>query len=283
LSDYLPTHSVIIIGNSELHQDKKIQMVDSVDEVQHPGIHFYHIHDKFNGGDESFNYVNTGIHWALDNKVHALVTAPISKEKWLKAGIPYKGHTELLAKTSGVKDFSMFFWSKNLKVALFTIHIPLKQVFSHINQKKVVRFIKFLDSQLLRFFNTKFTFLVSGLNPHSGEGGYLGTEEIEEIIPAIDILRPKLSIQGPFPPDIVFLKAGEIKNSVVVCWYHDQGLIPFKLLNIHSGVNMTVGLPFIRTSPDHGTAKDIAGKGVANPSSMKEAIKLADYLLSQEP
>ena len=133
-------------------------------------------------------------------------------------------------------------------------------------------------------FKKKFTFLISGLNPHAGEEGFLGKEEIAEIIPALQNLKEvgesgnRIHIEGPFPPDVVFLKALATKDAVVISWYHDQGLIPFKLLNIHSGVNLTLGLPFIRTSPDHGTAFDIAGKNIANPSSMTAAIKLAEEL-----
>jgi 4-hydroxythreonine-4-phosphate dehydrogenase len=134
-------------------------------------------------------------------------------------------------------------------------------------------------SELSRLFSRDFTFLVSGLNPHAGEEGHLGTEEIDEIIPAIRELKSEIIIYGPFPPDITFLKAKDIKDAVVISWYHDQALIPFKLLNIQSGVNLTLGLPYVRTSPDHGTAYDIAGKGIANPSSMKEAIRLAELLI----
>lgn len=224
--------------------------------------------------------------FALKKRVAALVTGPISKEKWLKAGIKYRGHTEYLTKTAGIKDYSMFFWSEDLKVSLFTIHVPLKKVFNYIKKREIVHFISFLDRNLQNLFKKKFTFLISGLNPHAGEGGFLGKEETDEIIPALEILKEECSesgkemnIKGPFPPDTVFLKAREIKDSVVVSWYHDQGLIPFKLLNIHSGVNLTLGLPYVRTSPDHGTAYDIAGKDIANPSSMTEAIKLAENLV----
>jgi 4-hydroxythreonine-4-phosphate dehydrogenase len=177
----------------------------------------------------------------------------------------------------------MFFWSGDLKVSLFTIHIPLKEIFKYIKKRKIIRFIRSLDQKLQNLFKQKFTFLISGLNPHAGEEGFLGREEIDEIIPALEALKEKkgeeeVKTAGPFPPDIVFLKAREIKDSVVLSWYHDQGLIPFKLLNIHAGVNMTLGLPYVRTSPDHGTAYDIAGKNIANPASMTAAIKLAEKL-----
>jgi 4-hydroxythreonine-4-phosphate dehydrogenase len=234
--------------------------------------------------ENSFEYVNKGVEFALNKDINALVTGPISKEKWVRNGIDYKGHTDFLAKTAGVKknSYTMFFWSETLKVLLYTIHIPLKEIFKHITFEGITEYLKFVDFELHRLFSKKLNFLISGLNPHAGENGYLGLEEEEVIIPAIDSLRGQMNIEGPFPPDVIFLKALETKDSVVISWYHDQGLIAFKLLNIHSGVNMTLGLPYIRTSPDHGTAYDIAGKGIANPSSMIQAIKLAEYLVGEK-
>jgi 4-hydroxythreonine-4-phosphate dehydrogenase len=271
---------MIIIGSREYYQDKTIPLINDVAEIgdRHKGIYFHHI-DAAGPGDASFAYVKTGIQLALEKKIAALVTAPISKEKWLKAGIPYRGHTELLAHTAGVKEHAMFFWSRNLKVALFSIHIPLKTIFDRLEKNEIIHFIRFAAAELSRLFSKDFTFLISGLNPHAGEGGFLGNEEIAEIIPAIAVLKSEIKIYGPFPPDVIFLKAKEMKDAVVISWYHDQGLIAFKLLNIHRGVNLTLGLPYIRTSPDHGTAYDIAGKGIANPSSMKEAIRLAELLI----
>lgn len=292
LRDYTPTYPVVIIGSREFYEDKIIPTVRTVEEVQNKGLFFYHTgppilaptsgnqNNSCNRGDISFSYVQTGIQWALGKKIAALVTAPISKEKWLKAGIPYRGHTELLVQTSRIKDHAMFFWSDDLKVVLFSVHIPLKEIFKRIKKNKIIHFIRFVAAELSRLFSKEFTFLVSGLNPHAGENGFLGNEEIDEIIPALDVLKEEMNIYGPFPPDIIFLKAKEMKDTVVISWYHDQGLIAFKLLNIHKGVNLTLGLPYIRTSPDHGTAYDIAGKGIADPSSMKEAIRLAEFLIS---
>jgi 4-hydroxythreonine-4-phosphate dehydrogenase len=283
LNRYKPRCAVLIIGDIDHYSDKSVHMISHLGEVQSRGIYFLNIdtHSLANGEnrDPSFEYVNTAVGFALEKKVHALVTAPISKEKWLRAGIPYKGHTDLLAKTAGIKDYSMFFWSESLKVALYTIHIPLKEIFQHIHGNEMICFIRFVDRELFRLFKKKFTFLVSGLNPHAGEDGFLGTEEKDVIIPAVRALKSGINIDGPYPPDTVFLKARDMKDSVVISWYHDQGLIAFKLLNFHSGVNMTLGLPYIRTAPDHGTAYDIAGKGIANPSSMEQAIRLAEYLV----
>ena len=252
-------------------------MISGIHEVGEKGIYFYNIPVSRNS-DPSFEFVRCAVDLALEGKLQAVVTAPISKEKWLRAGIPFKGHTEFLAKSAGVPNYSMFFWSEDLKVALYTIHIPLKDIFQYIAADKIISFIRFVDGELSRLFKKKFSFLVSGLNPHAGEDGFLGVEEKEVIIPAIRALEPEMDIDGPYPPDTIFLKAREMKDSVVISWYHDQGLIAFKLLNLHCGVNLTLGLPYIRTSPDHGTAYDIAGKGIADPSSMKQAIRLAEYL-----
>jgi len=274
---------VVIVGDIADYADKFVRIISHLGQAREQGVYFFNIdtHNtaKVKDQDPSFVYVQTAVGFALEKKVHALVTAPISKEKWLRAGVPFKGHTDLLARTAGVKDYSMFFWSESLKVALYTIHIPLKEIFQHIHGDEILRFIRFIDRELFRLFKKKFTFLVSGLNPHAGEDGFLGIEEKDIIIPAVRALKSEINIDGPYPPDTIFLKARDTKDSVVISWYHDQGLIAFKLLNFHSGVNMTLGLPYIRTAPDHGTAYDIAGKGIADPSSMEQAIRLAEYLV----
>jgi 4-hydroxythreonine-4-phosphate dehydrogenase len=286
LDHYVSKYSIVIIGNIDDYNWKENyifsqnNVISNIESVKTKGVYFLNVHKKDIVTDPSFEYVKNGVELALKKRVDAIVTAPISKEKWLRARIKYRGHTEFLVKSSEVKNYSMFFWSSNLKVALFTTHIPLREIFSHIRKDKIIKFIKFVDLELYKLFSKKFTFLISGLNPHSGENGFLGIEERDEIIPAMENLKSEIDIKGIFPPDVVFLKAKDIKDSVVISWYHDQGLIPFKLLNIHSGVNITLGLPYIRTSPDHGTAYDIAGKCIADPSSMKEAIKLAEQLLT---
>ncbi len=282
---YQPQCSVIIIGDTRYYGNNNIPVIDNIDEIKgkkEKGIYLYRVLPSENEKkiDPSYLYVREGIRLALENKVHALVTGPVSKEKWLQSGIPFKGHTGLLAHSAGVEDHCMFFWSEDMKVALYTIHIPLKDIFSQIKKEKIIHFVRFVNNRLKESFKKEFHFLVSGLNPHAGEGGIIGQEELETIIPAIDELKSEMNITGPFPPDTIFLQARDIPDSVVISWYHDQGLIAFKLLNINSGVNMTLGLPFIRTSPDHGTAFDIAGKGIADPSSMLQAIKLAEHLLS---
>jgi 4-hydroxythreonine-4-phosphate dehydrogenase len=272
--------TIIVIGNRNDYPVKDLTLISNIHEILQPGIYFFDVPPGSFTGDASYKYIEIAIDWALKKFIHAIVTAPISKEKWLNAGISYKGHTDLLAETAGVGEHCMFFWSSDLKVALFTVHIPLKEVFQHIKKEKIEHFIRFVHRELKRLNGKSYKILVSGLNPHAGESGYIGSEEVNEIIPAIDSLKPEMDIEGPFPPDIIFIKARETEDSAVISWYHDQGLIAFKLLNIHSGVNMTLGLPYIRTSPDHGTAYDISGKGIANPNSMKEAIILAEESLN---
>ena len=276
-------HPVLLIGSHEFCGDIEARIIRDVHEIHDSGVYLLDMPVGSIAGDPSFHYVKTGVELSLQKKIHALVTGPISKERWLQAGVPFPGHTDYLAQMAGVDRYIMFFWSSDMRVALYSTHIPLREIFSRITEERIVPFVQLLDRELERLFGGEFTILVSGLNPHAGEQGVIGSEELDEIIPAIEEARKtiKNEIIGPFPPDTVLLEAQKYKQAVVVSWYHDQGLIPFKLLNIHTGVNMTLGLPFIRTSPDHGTAFEIAGKGVANPSSMKEAINLAELLMER--
>lgn len=283
LFGYSPHCAIVILGDITYYPDKSVTLISGIEHALDSHIYFLNVPvPETSELDPSFEFVSRAIDLALAKKVAALVTGPISKEKWQRAGVPFNGHTGLLAKTAGVTDYSMFFWSEELKVALFTQHIPLSQIFRYLERSNVIEFIRLVDRELFRLFKKRFTFLVSGLNPHAGEDGFMGTEEQEVIHPAIEALKPEMEIHGPYPPDTIFIKARETKDSVVISWYHDQGLIAFKLLNLHSGVNMTLGLPYIRTSPDHGTAFDIAGQDIANPSSMKQAIRLAETLVKNK-
>jgi len=280
LKRFKPQHSTVIMGDISDYFDKNIVVIKDINEIKYRGNYFFHINrTEIKDSDPSFEYVCRGTELALQNKVQALITAPISKKKWLEHHLPFQGHTDYLSQFSESNHPAMVFWSKDMKVALFTIHIPLKDVFKQIKEEKIVKFITFVDSELSRLFSKKFTFFICGLNPHAGESGFLGTEEKDVIVPALESLDADINIAGLYPPDIVFIKAMQVKESVVISWYHDQGLIPFKLKNFQFGVNLTLGLPFIRTSPDHGTAYDIAGKNIADPQSMIEALKLADFLV----
>lgn len=211
---------------------------------------------------------------ARDDLLDAVVTAPVSKAAWRLAGIPWRGHTDYLE-----RDYPgavMSFWSERLRVALLSHHLPLSEALGKVRKSNLIDFFRTLHRSLEKAPGGPFDILVAGLNPHAGEDGALGSEEDEEIRPAVETAsREGIPISGPYPPDTVFLRARARGNTVVAALYHDQGLIGFKLEAFTSGVNVTLGLPFVRTSPDHGTAFDIAGRGLADPRSMREALILA--------
>jgi 4-hydroxythreonine-4-phosphate dehydrogenase len=213
-------------------------------------------------------------------ELDAIVTAPVHKAQMYEVGFRFPGQTEFFAERCGVENFAMCLTGGKLTVALVTAHIPLRKVPLTLKPSEIVR-VGFLLIEFLRSRGKNAPAVaVAGLNPHAGESGKLGREEIEIIAPAVEELQsriadPKSRIVGPISPDTVFHRAIEGEFDAVLCMYHDQGLIPLKLHAFHKGVNVTLGLPFPRTSPDHGTAFEIAGKGIAHPDSMIAAINLA--------
>lgn len=211
-----------------------------------------------------------------NKKIVGLVTAPISKERIQKTGFKFPGHTEFLAHEFKSKKTVMMFVSPKLKVSLVTIHVPLKKVASLLSVKNILDTITLTHQSLKKYFCVKNPRIaVCGLNPHAGEKGLFGREEQKIIAPAIrQAQKKKMNVLGPYPADSIFYQAANGRFDAVVAMYHDQGLIPIKTLDFHNGVNMTLGIPIIRTSPDQGCAFDIAGKNIANPSSMKAAMKL---------
>lgn len=232
-----------------------------------------------NNGSAAVAYIKKAVELALSKRVDAIVTAPVSKESLKLAGAPWPGHTEMLAELTSAKDFAMMFSGGPLKLILVTIHVPLKDVPGLITRRRVLKTIRLAKRacDMLMIDNPRIA--VAGLNPHAGEAGILGREELREIAPAVKKAREDgLLVYGPCPPDVIFNKAYKGEFDIIVCMYHDQGLIPFKMIAFDKGVNITVGLPVIRTSPDHGTAYEIAWKGVADPSSMIEAIRMANRL-----
>jgi len=230
-------------------------------------------------GRASVAFIKKAVEMALAGDVDAVVTAPINKETLKMAGYPYPGHTELLAELTAAADFGMMLAGGGLRVMLVTIHVALRDVPSLINKDVVLKAIKLAGKACREMGVENPRLVVCGLNPHAGEGGMFGDEEILHITPACDNARAAgLDVSGPLPPDTVFFKARRGDFDAVVAMYHDQGLIPLKMLAFGSAVNITVGLPIIRTSVDHGTAYDIAGKGIADPSSMIEAVRLAARL-----
>lgn len=226
-------------------------------------------------------WVEQGVALCLRGELDALVTAPVNKQGLKLAGVKHSGQTEWLAELTRTKKFAMMLAGGRLRVALVTTHLPLRDVSKAITQRKIVEVIELTHQVLPRFGAQKRRIAVAALNPHAGDGGLLGNEEQQIIAPAIAAARRrKINVVGPVPADTLFHRAYNGEFDAVVAMYHDQGLAPLKMLAFDTGVNVTLGLPFIRTSPDHGTAYDIAGKGIANPSSMIAAINLAVKLSS---
>jgi 4-hydroxythreonine-4-phosphate dehydrogenase len=219
---------------------------------------------------------------AMAGKVDAIVTAPINKAAFAAAGLPWRGHTDMLAHLCKSAQVAMMFWSERLRVVLATVHVPLAEVPRTLTRGRLADIIRLTAVSLPRFGFPSPKIAVTGLNPHAGEDGLLGTEEAEVISPAIAAIRSEgYQVSGPFPADTLFVRAARGEFDAVIAAYHDQGLIPVKLIAFGRSVNVTLGLPIIRTSVDHGTAFDIARQGVADEGSLVEAILLAARLASR--
>jgi len=239
------------------------------------------------GGFQSGWSVELATRLVLDGKARGLITGPINKERLQAGGYPFSGHTDLLARLCGVRESTMMLANDKLRVSLVTVHIGLSQVSKTLSKKLILRALNHTHEALRRDFGLKNPKVaVLALNPHAGEGGLFGTEETRIIEPAIEDFRRSMGdnarISGPHPADTLFskhiLSRKQDRFDAVICMYHDQGLIPVKLLDFPKTVNVTLGLPIVRTSVDHGTAFDIAGRGIADPSSMIEAIRLAEKM-----
>lgn len=230
-------------------------------------------------GAAMVKYITTAIDLAREGHIDGVVTGPINKNAMHAAGFFYNGHTELFAERTKTTDYAMMLAGDRLRVVLVTIHLPFKKVRSKLSKQNIFNTISITSDALRsRFGITHSRIAVAGLNPHAGENGIFGNEEKKIISPAIDQAKKRnMNVSGPFPPDTVFHHAANGQFDAVICMYHDQGLIPFKLLHFSNGVNITLGLPIIRTSVDHGTAYDIAGTGQADPGSMIAAIKMAAH------
>lgn len=227
-------------------------------------------------GAAAFAYVEAGIRLALRRDVAGLVTAPINKAALKAAGIPYPGHTEILAHLSAAGRVGMMLANDELRVMLVSIHVSLKDALRLVTVENVLWATRLAAEGTRRFGIAKPRVAVAGLNPHAGEDGLFGAEEVEIIGPAVAAARAQgIDASGPWPPDTVYMRARAGEFDVVVAQYHDQGLIPLKYLGLERGVNITVGLPFVRTSVDHGTAFDIAGRGIADHRSLAYALKVA--------
>lgn len=231
------------------------------------------------GGKAAFDAIIKAIELARAGDVRGIVTAPINKEALAAAGVKYPGHTEMLADYGGVERVAMMLGNDDIRTVLVTIHCSLADAIKAADFDAQMAAIRLAHEGATSLGYANPRIAVAGLNPHAGEGGLFGREEIEIITPAIEAAKAEgLNVSGPWSGDTVFMQARQGKFDVVVAQYHDQGLIPVKYMGLEQGVNITLGLPFIRTSPDHGTAYDIAGKGAADPASLETAIRYANQL-----
>jgi 4-hydroxythreonine-4-phosphate dehydrogenase len=274
---------------------KRIQRIDQLKETDDPA-YFYAASDGLGArvtpgqpdpafGPAVLRTIRLAGRWALQGKVQAMVTCPISKEI-IRSGRPhFTGHTEFLARLARTRSFGMMLAGERLKVSLVTIHLPLKKALRVLTPDKISQTIRLTHQALTGWFGIQTPRLaLAGLNPHAGEKGAFGTEEETILQPAVTEARSRgIDISGPHPADTLFYWAARGRYDAVIALYHDQGLIPLKLLHFDNAVNLTMGLPFIRTSVDHGTAFDIAGQGRANPDSLVAAILLAADFTRRTP
>jgi 4-hydroxythreonine-4-phosphate dehydrogenase len=235
--------------------------------------------DNAVSGRASAECIVKAVELCSQGKLDAIATAPISKKAISLGGYNYPGHTEFLAELTGTHDFAMSFFADRLRVVLLSTHLSLRTAIDLVRTENLVEIIRFADAQLSALLGRRVSIAVAGLNPHASEQGMFGDEEALEIIPAVSECRANgIDVHGPFSPDTIFLRGYQGEFDAVVACYHDQATIAVKSLSFGSSVNVTLGLPIIRTSVDHGTAYDIAGKGTADASSMKAAVKLAGEL-----
>lgn len=228
-------------------------------------------------GDAAFKYIEKAIQLAMNDEIGPIVTAPLNKESLHLGGHMYDGHTEIFAELTGTDKYTMMLWSKNLSVVHASTHVSLKEACDRVKKERIEACIDLANEALKDLGIESPKIAVAGLNPHAGEARLFGDEDADEITPAVEQkLAEGINVEGPIAPDTVFLKAVQGKYDIVVAMYHDQGHIPMKLMAFDDGVNVTLGLPIIRTSVDHGTAFDIAGQGIANVTSMIAATDLAE-------
>ncbi len=231
-------------------------------------------------GKAAAEYIETAVELWREKKIDAIATAPISKKALSLGGYNYPGHTEFLAFLTETPEFAMSFFAEKLRVVLLSTHVSLREAIELVKKEKLVELIKFSHREISKLLKRDARLAVAGLNPHASEGGMFGSEEKNEIIPAINECREKfnINVSGAFSPDTIFLRGFRGEFDGVISCYHDQATIAVKCLSFGASVNVTLGLPLIRTSVDHGTAIDIAGKNIAEASSMKAAIRLAAKL-----
>lgn len=248
-----------------------IYHLDNIGGFVEPGI------ESGVAGKAAAGYIEAAVELCAAGAVDAIATAPINKRALFLGGYSFPGHTEFLAHLTGTEEYAMAFVAANLRIVLLSTHVPLSEAIRMVDRERMVKTINLTHRELRRWGIERPRIAVAALNPHGAEGGLFGVEEASEMLPAIESCRgvDEVNVQGPFSADTVFLRASRGEFDAVIACYHDQAMIPVKCLSFGEAVNVTLGLPFIRTSVDHGTAFDIAGKGLAEHSSMVAAIKLA--------
>lgn len=253
-----------------------IYHLDNIIGLIEPGV------ESGAAGKAAGSYIEAAVELCAAGSVDAIATAPINKRALFLGGYSFPGHTEFLAHLTGAEEYAMAFVAANLRIVLLSTHVPLSEAIRLVERDRLVRVIDLTNRELQRWGIERPRIAVAALNPHGAEGGLFGVEEASEIVPAIEACRgiDDINVHGPFSADTVFLRASRGEFDAVVACYHDQAMIPVKCLSFGEAVNVTLGLPFIRTSVDHGTAFDIAGKGLAEHSSMVAAIKLAADLVT---
>jgi 4-hydroxythreonine-4-phosphate dehydrogenase len=272
-------YDIIRTGESfpEQLSEPVIYHLDNISGLIEPGI------ESGAAGKAAANYIEAAVELCAAGSIDAIATAPINKRALFLGGYSFPGHTEFLAHLTGAEEYAMAFVAANLRIVLLSTHVPLSEAIRLVERDRLVKVISLAHRELQRWGIERPRLAVAALNPHGAEGGLFGVEEASEIMPAIEASRriDDINVQGPFSADTVFLRASRGEFDAVVACYHDQAMIPVKCLSFGEAVNVTLGLPFIRTSVDHGTAFDIAGKGLAEHSSMVAAIKLAAELSTQ--
>ena len=251
--------------------------LDNIGGYIEPGI------ESGTAGKAAAGYIEAAVSLCASGWIDAIATAPINKRALFLGGYSFPGHTEFLAHLTGTEEYAMAFVAANLRVVLISTHVPLAEAIRMVERDRIIRIVNLTHRELRRWGIEKPRIAVAALNPHGAEGGLFGVEEASEIVPAVEAChgRDGMDVHGPFSADTIFLRASRGEFDAVVACYHDQAMIPVKCLSFGEAVNVTLGLPFIRTSVDHGTAFDIAGKGLAEHSSMIAAITLAAELVSR--
>jgi len=294
----------IVIGAADVIKDEAFRLsmkikVNAIKDIEEANFNFGTIDvldlenltpSEFNRGEAStvagrasVEYVEKAVQLALSGKIDAIATAPINKEAINKAGYAYPGHTEMISRLTDCEDYAMMLTSGTLRVVHLSTHLSLVEACGRVRRENILKTICIAHRSMQSLGLKSPRIAVAGMNPHAGEGGLFGKEEILEITPAImEAKTMGVNVSGPYPPDSIFLRASKGEFDLVVAMYHDQGHIAVKMLGLEEGINITIGLPVIRTSVDHGTAYDIAGKGLADPQSMKKAVIVAAEMASRK-